>query len=1460
MYTYFVTAATSCSNIKSIKCRLLKDSTSEYLVCLKSNSIEVYSLPGDLDESNSSFDSGSNPCLITSLHTYFTFLTCIEYRPPNHNQSYLLVLTQNYTLLLLKFDSESCKFVSKNVACLQEPFSGVRYGNVILKIDTGYNLIVFCGHSRIIKCIVLNKSDYFNFSDIITMRTNDSFFLDIEFMSVEYKSEESLKVNIEGESRSYSNSLSQELQFKSPNRNSFIHQLECKLLVLGQDGSESKCEPVRWLYGMHLSFEIELLNGHKRFNSYSNVPLFGDPVKLSSPFSMFIPLSLNTTNKSDSTLILGAGSVAYTSFKAPKEVRTFKLDFSITEVSCYLEHSTNKYLFADDNGNVYMMELLLSTRNEGTGLKRRVGPSIGPKSVHSTKVEGELVVRDVQVERVGSCAIPSSMVKLDDERIFCTSKHGNSSTMRIKGAGDKKGTVQGGKPWVQANVGPVTDFTYLQEEESDGSILACCGTGTSGSFCKIYFGMGSEVLYSKEVRGVHNLFGLHFHGNGGSEGHMVMCISFYRFTRFYLVSQPRGESRDKQGKSDSLEVLETKLSEIVKLDREELISDETTLLFSRLNKDYVLQVTPFNVLVVAPGFKKVTRVSVSELARVTKGSDFTVSSIVCGKYILLLLSSNTILLLDHDLKVVNKKKIDTSVSSIAYISKGDLGRSNFRASSVFKEGECEGVLAASGWDSEIMIFSLSSLEIVYKYSCNINFGTFVKSLRFGMVGSEVYLLASVSDGKLYIYKFKETSENGEENPKVKIEPDNIIELSDGSFKLLDVNLGRDEETCDLRTRNLITTGSKCNIIHANNNKIEYTKVNVSNLWALATLSNKWYNNTGDNLNNYSSSTNDKPNAGGSGNGYINATFLSNSDEETLVVYYANKSIVIGTLDFVKNLNVKRIITGRNLNKIAYHSGSKLAIVSTIPQYVVNPNELHSTEENEYRNNKKGTDESHIEKLNSNRESEEGRDIRMEVEADVMEEIQTIHEEPGKNQNLMICIDANELLESTNDAFLPSCLLFVDVENSKIVHKLDIPKGHVVSSLRTYSHEHVEYVAVGSSLVSEQSDLPVEGHLFLVEIDRSKGSLAFKVERTSEPFEGGVVDIAVMNEMLVVAVNATLMIMTLNGENYAATPSKDKGRTKPSKSGDQGGILAGSRGSKAERGTYKLEYVQGCSEECKRYLELITSYESNTYIVAVDVCEDSVFLGDLMTSVKLLKFKDKCLYESCRDFNTLWTSSLAAIDASTCLVSDDSGNFSVFAKSKTPVNDHKAIKFDTLGLFHHGETVNRMVKRQKISIEAEKHVKIASKLGQKRHACRRAFCCHNVGASHEDFKVRKCSGIFDAMFTCCTSSGSFLQLCIFSDVKLFLKLSLLEQTLQLFHSDMGVSLNKNYRNFENIHTTVPPRGFVDGDLVERFLKLPHTVKRKIFESFRKNSQELDLDCNTLEQLVATVEKISNSRLM
>ncbi|UKJ87764.2 hypothetical protein MACJ_000204 [Theileria orientalis] len=1460
MYTYFVTAAASCSNIKSIKCRLLKDSTSECLVCLKSNSIEVYSLPSDLDESNSSVDNGYNPCLITSLHSYFTFLTCIEYRPPNHNQSYLLVLTQNYTLLLLKFDGKICKFVSKNVACLQEPFSAVRYGNVILKIDSAYNLIVFCGHSRIIKCIVLNKSDYFNFSDIITMRTNDSFFLDFEFMSVEYKSEEALKVNIEGESRSYSNSLSQELQFKSPNRNTSIHQLECKLLVLGQDGSESNSEPVRWLYGMHLSFEIELLNGHKRFNSYSNVPLFGDPVKLTSPFSMFIPLSLNTTNKSDSTLILGAGSVAYTSFKAPKEVRTFKLDFSITEVSCYLQHSTNTYLFADDNGNVYMMELLLSTRNEGTGLKRRVGSSVGPKSVHATKVEGELVVRDVQVERVGSCAIPSSMVKLDDERIFCTSKHGNSSTMKIKHSGYKKGAVQGGRAWVQANVGPVTDFTYLQEEESDSSILACCGTGTSGSFCKIYFGIGSEVLYSREVIGVHNLFAVQLQGSEGSEGHPVICISFYRFTRFYLVSQPRGETMYKRGKSNSLEVLETKLSEIVKLDSEDLISDETTLLFSRLNKDYILQVTPFNVLVVESGFKKVIRVSVSELARDPKGSDFTVSSIVCGKYILLLLSSNTMILVDHDLNVVNRKKVDTSVSSIAYISKGDLARSIFRASPVFKQADCEGVLAASGWDSEIMIMLLTSLEIVHKYSCNINFGTFVKSLRFGMVGPEVYLLAGVSDGRLYIYKLKETSENGED-PKVKIEPDNIIELTDGSFKLLDLQLGRDEETCDFMTRKLITTGRKCNIIHANNNKIEYTKVNVSNLWALATLSNNWYTNTRDNLNNYSGISDDKTNASASGNAYLNGTFFSNSDDETLVVYYTKKSIVIGTLDFVKNLNVKKIIAGTNLNKIAYHYPSQLAVVSTIPQYVVNPNELHSLEGNEYRNNKQGTVEPHVDSRSSNKESDEERDCRKGVEGNIVAATRsTSHEEQHQHQNVMICTDSCELLETTNDGFLPSCLLFVDVESTKIVHKLDIPKGHVVSSLRTYSHENVEYVAVGSSLVSEQTDLPVEGHLFLVEIDRSKGSLVFKVQRTSEPFEGGVVDIAVMNEMLVLAVNATLMVMTLNGEHSGATPSKDKGRTKPGKSGEQGGSVAGSRGSKAERRTYKLEYVEGCSEECKRYLELITSYESNTYIVAVDVCEDSVFLGDLMTSVKLLKFKDKCLYESCRDFNTLWTSSLAAIDASTCLVSDDSGNFSVFAKSKTPVNDHKAIKFDTLGLFHHGETVNRMVKRQKTAADSGKHFKIASKLGQKRHACKRAFCCQNVGRSHEKFKMRERSSLFDAIFTCCTSSGSFLQLCIFSDVNLFLKLSLLEQTLQLFHSDTGISVNKNYRNFENIHTTVPPRGFVDGDLVERFLKLPHTVQLKIFDSFRKNSQELDLDCRTLDQLVATVEKISNSRLI
>ncbi|XP_954482.1 damage-specific DNA binding protein 1, putative [Theileria annulata] len=1500
MYGYFVTTAPSGATLKAIRCRLVKDSLKEYLVCLKRHSIEVYSLENNQNRTVNKDGNHFNPPVLTSvLNANSTFVNFIDYRPPTETQTHLLVLTRNFTLFLLTYHENLSKFTSKAVSSLQELHGRPNYENIIFKVDSGYNLLIFYGYHRVLKCIVLDPNNYFNFSDLVTIRTNDAIFVDFEFISSEYTekldtsraSSTTKRKNTltNTPSRSFSgsssSSISNDIQFKSPTRNSTFYFLESSLIILGEDNVYgSNKTPVRWVYGMKLMFEIEILNGCKRFNSYTHTPLFGDPIKLSVPYSKLIPLNLvNKTNRYDSVMLLGPGSTGFISFKSPRHVKQFKINNAITEVTCCCAYRENKFIFGDDNGGLYLLRLSISAlRKTVNTVKRRAVYSPGmssssgsqnnstvssQQSNKSLSGEQEFMVSEVMAVKLGNFPVPSSLIKLDEEHIFYTSKMGDSSILSINSILNSSNRYEqnseqsdrNSTEWAQTNLGPITDFAYREETSSgETTILACCGMGNSGSFCEIYLGLSSEIIHESDVPGVLNLFSVPMKSLYNSTS-SLLCISFFRFTKFYNFSlssvepseppdlinlevpEPAQSRRVNVGRVNKrqkarealINALENntrsnqtvtkvinnshnppnnsnRTGKITKFENNVFLCNEKTILLSHLRNGNILQVTPRNIVFVNDSFKTVKRTKISQIVRLADDK-LAVSSVVCNPYIILLLSNNCIVALEFDLKLVSSRNLEFNVSAMGCITKNDLLNSDL---GIF--AGAGGLLAVSSWDSNnvILFLTVKDLKVVCSHKISLDYDIFAVSIKFAKINTNVYLLLSLSNGVLYIYQLTKIDRT------IKFTLVNKSKLSLWSFKLLElkVNNDEDEDTCNLSKVHLITTGPKSYVIHPKNGKINYTKINTDNLHTMTTIANlKSVENT--------------------------------EKQEMLVIYNNHKSVVVGKLNLLNNFNVQKILKGSNFNKVVYHSKTKLAVISTIPQYIINPSNLTTNTPI----NSQNTDV-----LESGYTSATNTQSQLSPCASQQSNNSTdFNSQLSLPDSLLICMNDDAVLSGTDTTNVPSEILLVDIDTKEVVYRLSMPQDHLISSMHKYTHAELgkDYIVFGTSKVSEANDVPTEGFLYFLEVYKESESCTVIVNRNTEPFKGGVVEITSLNKYLVIAVNSTVMVIALPGPNDNSNSNDNTSTSVAVKDSD----------CNVKKNILELVDINDSStlipkiDENTPFLDVVASYDSNTFVVSLDTKDDVIFVGDLMTSVKMLKFRDNSLHETCRDFNTLWTTSLVAVDNSSCLVSDDSGNFMLLKKVKHPVTDQQSIKFDKIGLFHHGEVVNKILKRTEMPIHHEADTTITRNNPREFMVSSRVICESETNSPSETSSLNEHNNLFKGFFTCATTSGSLFQVCFFEDLKMFLKLSLLEHTMQLVQKDLGNIPSRNQRNFEDLHSNIPTRGFVDGDLVESFLKLPDSLKKWVFDTMLINSKQLGIKLNSLESLLYEVDRIKHLRL-
>eukprot|EP01095_Lingulamoeba_sp_RSL-Kostka_P008847 TRINITY_DN3000_c0_g1_i1.p1 TRINITY_DN3000_c0_g1~~TRINITY_DN3000_c0_g1_i1.p1 ORF type:complete len:376 (+),score=118.17 TRINITY_DN3000_c0_g1_i1:2-1129(+) len=231
------------------------------------------------------------------------------------------------------------------------------------------------------------------------------------------------------------------------------------------------------------------------------------------------------------------------------------------------------------------------------------------------------------------------------------------------------------------------------------------------------------------------------------------------------------------------------------------------------------------------------------------------------------------------------------------------------------------------------------------------------------------------------------------------------------------------------------------------------------------------------------------------------------------------------------------------------------------------------------------------------------------------------------------------------------------------------------------------------------------------------------------------------------------------------------------------------------------------------LKEITSYRGHILIISLAVRGDFIIVGDLMRSMRLLKFNslEKTIEEIARDFEPNWMNAVEVIDDDTFIGSENFNNIFTTKKNTDAISDEERGKLQVVGQYHLGEFVNRF-----------RHGSLVMKLPENENKHVNTLLYGTVNGS---------IGII--------ASISEKQFKFFHE---------LQNKINKVIQGVGGFRHSNWREFRNNRDQRASKNFIDGDLIETFLELKNDKMEEIAKSLNTTVSDL---CKVIEDLSLSI---------
>lgn len=236
-------------------------------------------------------------------------------------------------------------------------------------------------------------------------------------------------------------------------------------------------------------------------------------------------------------------------------------------------------------------------------------------------------------------------------------------------------------------------------------------------------------------------------------------------------------------------------------------------------------------------------------------------------------------------------------------------------------------------------------------------------------------------------------------------------------------------------------------------------------------------------------------------------------------------------------------------------------------------------------------------------------------------------------------------------------------------------------------------------------------------------------------------------------------------------------------------------------------------ECSHFNSIIALY--------LKTKGDFVLIGDIMRSMTVIQYKavQGSFEEICRDYSPNWMTAIEILDDDTFLGAENSLNIFICQKDSASTNDEEREMVQEVSLFHLGDMVNVF---RKGSLRG-----------------------NHLGETSEYQGVTTLIGTINGAI------GVLTQITKES----YELLSDLQTKLTHLIKPVGKIDHTHWRSFCNTLKTEPPKGIIDGDLIECFLDLPRKEMMEAVEGIKiRKSPGLSEDAS-VDEMIKIVEGLS-----
>ncbi|VTZ68284.1 conserved Plasmodium protein, unknown function [Plasmodium chabaudi chabaudi] len=408
----------------------------------------------------------------------------------------------------------------------------------------------------------------------------------------------------------------------------------------------------------------------------------------------------------------------------------------------------------------------------------------------------------------------------------------------------------------------------------------------------------------------------------------------------------------------------------------------------------------------------------------------------------------------------------------------------------------------------------------------------------------------------------------------------------------------------------------------------------------------------------------------------------------------------------------------------------------------------------------------------------------------------------KESGLLITSCPPEEKHKTNKN-LKQIICFFNPHQNSFKYSYIIPSKYNVSSICVYQINKDIYpnkssintlICVGTANINDRVSEPSSGHIYIFFAKKKANLFEIKHIYTHNVNVGGITHLKQFYDKLITTINNTVVILDIsefliNLDKYVDNTNK------PVKLENDGTIVD------------------------------VASFTPSSWIMSLDVIENYIVVGDIMTSVTILSydFNNSILTEVCRDYSNVWCTFVCALSKSHFLVSDMESNFLVFQKSSIKYNDEDSFKLSRVALFNHGHVVNKMLPVSLSSLIEEEEP--------------------------QNEILRKKESIL-----CASSEGSISSIIPFSNLANFKKALCIELALNDSLSSIG-NINDNSNNTYKMNLSEKScKGVVDGEVFKMFFSMPFEKQFKTYIYAKWIAKKLNCKFGTFENFMLDIENL------